>query len=245
MQRSRGRKLYWVAALLLLGALPTPARAVSILPTLDAAGTYDYAQGGGPNNPGVISFNTIFVSQVQYQDLSTCNVVGPLCDGVVGLQPLDFVSVTLTNFEQLDEGGDPTLFSTATITIDDGTTTFLTGTVASDNWVLSGAQLTLNPIFDLDNLTILSTNNGGNSQFIDEFVAAVASGAGVGDLPEIHIILNNFNGLNSTTTNQIVNIKISSPSGAAPEPNTIVLLGLGLIGLGVYAHRKKRKAAEV
>ncbi len=241
MQRSRGRKLYWVAALLLLGALPTPARAVSILPTLDASGTYDYDDNPpGAGSLGVISFNTINVSQVQYQDLSTCNVVGPLCDAVVGVQPSSFVSVTLTDFTQLDDVGDPTLFGTGTITISDGSTTFLTGTVGSDNWNLSGAQLTLNPSFDLDNLSGLTTDNGGNSQFIDEFAAAVAAGAGSGDLPEIHIILNNFNGLNATTTGQIVNIKITSP---IPEPNTAVLLGLGLIGMGVHAQRTRRKAA--
>ena len=207
---------------------------MSILPTLDAAGTYDYAQGGGPNNPGVISFNTINVQQAQYLDLSTCTVVLGGCDDAVGVQPSGFVSVTLTNFSQLDESGDPTLFSTATITISDGTTTFLTGTVDSDNWVLTGAQLTLNPIFDLDNLAIISTNNGGNSQFIDEFAAAVAAGAGSGDPPEIHIILNNFNGLNATTTGQIVNIKITSP---IPEPSTALLLATGLAAL---AWRRRR-----
>ncbi len=243
-RRSRGKALPCLAALLLLGALATPTGAATILPTLDGSGTYDYdANPPGPGSLGIISFNTINVSQVQYQDLSTCNVVGPLCDDVVGVQPTSFVSITLTDFSQQTEG--LSVFSTATITITDGTTTFISGAVSLDTWIVSAAQLTLNATFDLDNLTILSTDNGGSSQFIDEFAAAVAAGAGGGDLPELHIILNNFNGLNSDTNNQFVNIKISSPIVlTSPEPNTMVLLGLGLIGIGVHAKRKKRKAAE-
>jgi hypothetical protein len=230
-----------VAAWLVLGVLPTQARAAAMLPTMDTAGTYDYAQGGGPNNPGIITFNTMLVQQAQYADASTCTRFGS-CDAAVG----PAVNVTLIGItpgegpEQLDEGGDPTLFSSATITISDGSTTFLTGTMASDNWDLSGTMLRLNLTFDLDNLSIISTDNGGSSRFIDEFAAAVAAGAGAGDLPEVHVILNNFNGLDTTTTGQIANVKITSP---IPEPSTAALLGLGLVGVGALARRRNRRLA--
>jgi len=209
--------------------------------------TFDNGNLPGSNQDAGAQFETGL-------DLSAFgDVLGWSESGHATVHAVDRIAGTGTDFAVMIWSGDPTFppSSENIITLDSGIAANNLGTVYAVDFEVSpavyilGAQTTtatdslLIEILKADNSILTSFNSfpgewAGAMAFIDDGFTYTGDGTGA-----VRLRISSTNPLNTIFAGAIDNLQVGV--AAVPEPSSLVLLGLGALGL--IAYRRRRNAA--
>jgi PEP-CTERM motif len=90
---------------------------------------------------------------------------------------------------------------------------------------------------DFSTATVNYTNDLFFNNYDTPFTSFVASGTGGADFSNVNAFELTINGVSQQDSQMGF---ISAEASSAPEPSTMLLLGGGLVGLGVFSRRRRR-----
>ena len=228
----------YICLVLIIGvmtAFASQAKATP-LPWLDFGNSFIW----DPNNALYTDDGNTGVTEVTYQDGTNTNdslIIPPLIPGgdpVIGVIDFNTPEVLETKVD-LDLSFDG--IQNDTIKISDGTTDFLTADIDIVNPAFDPINATPNPfIAKLDNIFIDPGPN--NSRWAEEFQTTIN---GLGGSPELRLT---FFGVALDNGDGTFTINGGGKVLPNPEPGTMILMGIGLIGVAGAGIRRKYKKGD-
>lgn len=134
----------------------------------------------------------------------------------------------------------PTLYADGFAIYDDDGTLLLKADLTVNRLEIDSSTGTINSSFsmNLTNITAGTSYSAGSSEIIDAFLAVAAAGDG----GATNITLQMAGDLSAAIlAGDTVNGTYSGSAAPVPEPATLLLLGMGMLGVGTYGKRRKRR----
>ena len=192
------------------------------LPVLDYSGDYLYDL-----TTGILSSDGVTVDKVTYVN-GTSTKVDTATESIIGAS----VNITTGTFIGYDSAGDA-FFNNGTFSISDSSGTYLSGDLVGIEVIPFGVPGTINPSFT-GNLTNVVLGSGLNSMFIDQLLPSINY---YRDIAATRITLDIYSGNDSFALGDSSG-NLQGKLAPVPEPSTLLLLGCGLCGFGVWIRRR-------